>query len=326
MNARTATSQHEPLDLGALGRTWTPPRGGDLTPEVAEVLTALPAWAAHGLLYLAAAFVATALLWASLSLLDVVVAAPGALVPEGQVQPVQAEVKGTVRYVLVREGDRVKQGQVLLQLDRTQARAHADNVRDALAATDAEQTQLQATGAPLTDRTESRARVAQLRGELAAAEQALQQAVIRAPATGVVTTLAVRSEGAVVEAGQPVATIAPGDARLVAEVQMPNRDIAFVEATSRAKLKLDAFPFHDYGTIGAAVLSIAPDARFDAQQGSFYKVTLLPQQTHITANGKNLPLRTGLALTAEIITERRSVLSYLLAPFRKLRAEAGSLR
>jgi multidrug efflux pump subunit AcrA (membrane-fusion protein) len=50
-------------------------------------------------------------------------------------------------------------------------------------------------------------------------------------------------------------------------------------------------------------------------------VIIAPQQTGIAARGREIPLRAGLSVTAEIITERKSVLSLLLEPFRKLKGE-----
>jgi len=50
---------------------------------------------------------------------------------------------------------------------------------------------------------------------------------------------------------------------------------------------------------------------------------IAPKKTEIAAKGRNVPLRPGLAVTAEIITERKSILSLLLEPFRKLKANAA---
>jgi hypothetical protein len=53
---------------------------------------------------------------------------------------------------------------------------------------------------------------------------------------------------------------------------------------------------------------------------------IAPQRTEVVAKGKHLQLRPGLALTAEVITERKSVLSLMLEPFRKLKGETGSAK
>jgi multidrug efflux pump subunit AcrA (membrane-fusion protein) len=220
---------------------------------MAEVLATLPAWGALGMLYTLAAFVTLALLWAHFSVLDVVVAARGALAPEGYVQPVQARAGGRVLYVLAREGDTVRKGQVLLQLDRTKIRAGLDAVRGSLRTSEREWEQLRATGAPLNDVLEAEGRVLRLRGDIPSAEEALAQTAVTAPVGGVLTELAVRGEGAVLQPGQTVGAVAPEGAPLVARAYLPNRDIGWVRPGLPAKLKLDAFPFQDYGTVPGTV-------------------------------------------------------------------------
>ncbi len=107
----------KPLDLAALGQTWTPPQVVDTTPEVSDVLNEMPWWAARGLVYIIAGFLVTGLLWAYFSQVDVVVQARGTLVPEGYTRPVQAAEGGVVRFLFVRRGETVEPGQPLLQLD-----------------------------------------------------------------------------------------------------------------------------------------------------------------------------------------------------------------
>lgn len=50
---------------------------------------------------------------------------------------------------------------------------------------------------------------------------------------------------------------------------------------------------------------------------------IAPARDRIVAKGKAIALRPGLALTAEIVTERKSVLNLILDPFRKLKSEIG---
>ena len=58
--------------------------------------------------------------WSVVARVDVVVAAQGKLEPLSQSQAVQSKIGGVVKVVAVREGQRVKQGQLLLQLDKAE--------------------------------------------------------------------------------------------------------------------------------------------------------------------------------------------------------------
>ncbi len=308
------------LDLAALGRTWTPPHVVDVAPEVADVLARLPWWIARGLLYVVVGFVVAGLLWAHFSVVDMVVTARGVLVPEGYVRPVQTLGAGRVQYVLVREGDIVERGQVLVQLEASALRGRVDTLRGELRITREQLRQMRVAQGPVPETLDHENRIARLSTELAGAELDLEKAAIVAPAGGVITTLAVRGAGAVVQPGQTVASIAPAGARLLAEVEVANKDSGLLARGLRVKLKFDAFPFQDYGVVDGRIVEISPDARGDGRSESFYRVTIAPGQTTMAAGG-DLPLRPGLALTAEIVTDRKSVLDILFEPWRKLRRQ-----
>jgi len=106
------------------------------------------------------------------------------------------------------------------------------------------------------------------------------------------------------------------DAQSIAEVRVTNKDIGLIEEGLPAKIKFDAYPFQDYGVVEAKVIAIAPGTP-DAEGNSFYHVTLQPQRTTIAVKGKTVPLRAGLSLTAEILTDRKTLLSILLEPFHR---------
>lgn len=312
-----AAEPQSTVDLAELGRAYAPQQL-EVSPEVSDVIATLPWWAARSLLYIIVLFVIVALLWAGLSKVDVVAESRGSLVPEGYVKPVQAAGGGLVQNIYVREGETVERGQPILQLDATELRSRLKRLREELTGSEAQLRQFLANR-PVTESLEQQNRISRLQSEIGAVELALQHTTITAPVAGIVTTLAVRSTGEVLQPGQSVATISPAGARLVVEARLQNKDIAFIEKGLPVKLKFDAFPFQDYGTISGTVIDVSPDARVDKQEGSFYQVTIAPLQREIVAKGKRLPLKPGLAVTAEIVTERKSILSLLLEPFRQLK-------
>ena len=79
-----------------------------------------PKIAANALLLCIASFFVLFILWASLSELDEVTRASGRIVPSKQIQIIQNLEGGIVKEILVRQGDKVKAGDVLVKLDRTQ--------------------------------------------------------------------------------------------------------------------------------------------------------------------------------------------------------------
>lgn len=320
IDPQQSTERPDSVDLVALGKTWTPPQNIDTSPEVSDVIAKMPWWATRGLLYIIVTFVIVAIVWASLSKIDVVAEGRGTLVPEGYVKPVQAAGSGVVQNVFVKEGDTVERGQALVQLAAAEMRTHLNKLNEEL---ETSQLQLRQSmvNRPVAETMEQQNRIARLQSEIAAAELAMQHTTLTAPVSGIITTLSVRGSGEVLQPGQTIATIAPTGAHLVVEAQLPNKDIAFIEKGLPAKLKFDAFPFQDYGVVEGTVIDVSPDAQVDKEFGSFYKVTISPKKTEITAKGKDVPLRPGLAVSAEIVTERKSILGLLLEPFRKLKGD-----
>lgn len=316
------SAPQETLDLAALGRSYTAPQGPDTSTEVAEVIARMPWWASRGLIYIIVGFVVVAFFWAALSKIDVVAESRGSLVPEGYVKPVQAAGMGVVQTVFVREGDLVERGQPLVLLDATEMRTRLNKLKEELTSSQAQLRQFM-VNKPVTDTLEQQNRIARLQSEIAAAQLALQHTTITAPVDGTVSTLLVTSPGAVLQAGQTIATILQRGARLLVEAHVANKDIALIEKGMPAKLKFDAFPFQDYGIVDGTVIEVSPDARTDPDSSSFYKVMIVPSQKEIGAKGKNVPLRPGLALSAEIVTERKTILGLLLEPFRKLKAKVS---
>ncbi|MGZ2749956.1 HlyD family type I secretion periplasmic adaptor subunit [Burkholderia stagnalis] len=85
----------------------------------------LPMWAMRIVVVLAILVVLIALI----GKLDIVAVAPGKLIPKEQVKTIQPALTGVVRRILVRDGQRVQAGQLLMELDTTQAAADADKAR-----------------------------------------------------------------------------------------------------------------------------------------------------------------------------------------------------
>lgn len=87
-----------------------------------------------------AAFVAWSL-WAEI---DQVTRARGEVIPSGRTQIIQSEDGGTIAEILVQEGDRVRQGQLLVRLDETRPRAAVQESQAQVAALTARMARIQA--------------------------------------------------------------------------------------------------------------------------------------------------------------------------------------
>jgi hemolysin D len=119
----------------------------DFSPPLLRIQEKPPAPLAGWMLRLLMALLACLLLWTAFGRLDIVAVADGKLVPSGYLKIVQPAEQGVVKEILVKEGEKVESGQVLIRMDAvlTQADVKAvqmdyDNKRLALRRIDAELT------------------------------------------------------------------------------------------------------------------------------------------------------------------------------------------
>jgi len=164
----------------------------------------------------------------------------------------------------------------------------------------------------------------QLQADNAKADQRNQQTQLRAPVAGVVQQLAVHTVGAVVTSAQPLMVIVPEASHVIAQVDIANQDIGFVEVGQAAEIKLETFLFTKYGTVPATVRTVSADAVTDEKRGSLYPTTLELAHADMLIDGKRIPLSPGMNITAEIKTGKRRLIEFLLSPVQ--RAGRESLR
>jgi adhesin transport system membrane fusion protein len=159
---------------------------------------------------------------------------------------------------------------------------------------------------------------------LAAGSTGLQdrvtQAEVRSPVRGTVKRLLVNTEGGVVLPGRDVIEIVPLDDTLLLEARIAPRDIAFLRPGQPAMVKFTAYDFVIYGGLEAELESIGADTIADEDGNAFYLVRV---RTHRPTIGeRNLPIIPGMVAEVDIMTGRKSVLSYLLKPVLRARQYA----
>jgi len=75
--------------------------------------------------------------------------------------------------------------------------------------------------------------------------------------------------------------VVPKDAQVTAEVVIDNKDIGFVHAGQPARVKLETFPFTQYGMVDPVVQSVTADAVNDEKRGAIFPATLVLAQAEI---------------------------------------------
>lgn len=167
------------------------------------------------------------------------------------------------------------------------------------------------------------AKVSQLQTLLATANAKVKQYALYAPVDGMISTLNVRNAGEVVQPAQPSVEIAPSHKSLVMSTILPNQEAGFVKAGMPVQVKLDSYPFQDYGIVPGKVLSVSPDTMPHPQQGEVYRVQVALDRAYVKKDNQTVKFRSGQTGVAEIVTRKRRIMELLVDPFKQLGGNAS---
>jgi hemolysin D len=183
------------------------------------------------------------------------------------------------------------------------------------------------------------AQIATLQGEIGQTkslirglEYQIRQRVLDAPVSGTVFQLPVKKPGAVVQAGQMVAQIAPKNSSLVWRGKMSSSESGFLAKGLPVKVKFDAYPYQDYGIVLGRLTWVSPNSRLpesnekDSQAASqpmspqdFYEVEVELERNYVQYQGRTIIFTPGQTATAEIVIRQRRLADIFLAPFKSLK-------
>jgi hemolysin D len=153
-------------------------------------------------------------------------------------------------------------------------------------------------------------RISETESQLSQATVNLNYQELRAPISGTVFDLQAKGVGFVANTSEPVLKIVPSDA-MVAEVYITNQDIGFIREGMPVDVRIDSFPFSEFGDIKGTVTQLGSDALPPDQVNPYYRfpaqITL--DQQYLKVSGREIPLQSGMSVTANIITRNRTVMS-----------------
>ncbi|MBS0224741.1 MAG: HlyD family efflux transporter periplasmic adaptor subunit [Proteobacteria bacterium] len=159
----------------------------------------------------------------------------------------------------------------------------------------------------------------------AATRGALQ---INAPVQGVIATQLTKP-GQAVQSGQPLMSVLPIDSPLEAELLVPSNAIGFIEPGDQVLLRYQAFPYQKFGHYAGKVTRISRSALSPGEMNSMglkndtgetvYRVMVTLSKQTVMAYGKAELLKPGMALEADVLGERRSLLEWIFEPLYSLK-------
>ena len=166
----------------------------------------------------------------------------------------------------------------------------------------------------------------QVAAKIAVNEETLRGArgrELRSPVDGVVNDVQVTTVGQYVQPGQKIMEVVPMGDKLLVETRVRPSDIAFIKVGDKALVKVTAYDFSIYGGLDGRVVQVSADSIYDEQEKqAFFTVIVETEKSYLTASGHRLPITPGMMTDTQIITGRKSVLTYLLKPVLKARSDA----
>lgn len=157
-----------------------------------------------------------------------------------------------------------------------------------------------------------------------ALEDRLKRTLVESPVYGTINQVLVNTIGGVIQPGMDLVEIVPLDDTLLVEARIKPSDIAFLRAKQKAMVKFTAYDFTIYGGLEAELEHISADSIIDEKGNSYYLVKVRTKKSYLGPEEKPLPIIPGMVASVDILTGKKSILSYLLKP--ALRAKALALR
>jgi multidrug efflux pump subunit AcrA (membrane-fusion protein) len=285
------------MAIGGLGRQWSvwkaawqaesgrPPNTAvpagptaEFLPEALDLQPMPPSPIGRALLWTMLIAFLTAVAWTMLVRIDSVTTAHGRVVASGNSKIIHPPEAGVIAAIYVQDGQVVKQGHVLIELDSTRGPA-----------------------------TQDATNVAQKSG--------VQQ--LLSPIDGVVQQLAVHSVGSEVTPTQPLLTVVPLSRSLEVEAQLEYRDVRMVQKGQPVGIKPDMLQMGSYGTIPGHVLQVSGDPTSIEQGGRLSPIRVRLDRSAIQTGSTKVNLIPEMVVTVEIKTGQRRMIEYLLEPVRQ---------
>jgi len=208
-----------------------------------------------------------------------------------QIRPL-AEQGGIQRMQVLQQRNRVEQ----LQSEIAQARANLQEVQAQL----------------LKMKQESLRELADLDRQLTEVQDTQDKEVLRAPLSGVIFDLVPSSPGYAASAGETLVKVVPGGI-LEAKVFLTNRDVGFVKRGMPAQIRVDTFPYTQFGSIpgrlkSVGTLPIPPDEQHPEPRFPAY---VRMDRDYLQKGENRFPVSAGQSVQVNLVLREKRVISIL---------------
>ncbi len=292
------------------------------------------------ILYIIFAFFISFFIWASNAELEEVTRGQGKVIASSKVQVIQNLEGGIIQDIVVKTGQKVNKGDLLVKFDETQFRGDLNSTRKQLISLEQSLSLLEEERDILKPLVEQEVeprinfirllqRIAQTNSEYEALtdqipnlEDKLKRTSVVSPMDGVINRMLVNTTGGVAQPGSPLLEIIPSNDELVLEVEVSPMDIAYVIKGQKAIIQLSAFDFAVYGSLEGEVLNVSADTVTKDDGSTWYICLVSMPADGITSMSRQLELLPGMQATVNIVSGSKTILTYLMQPVTNIKNKA----
>lgn len=145
----------------------------------------------------------------------------------------------------------------------------------------------------------------------------IDRTTLRSPVNGTVKRILIKTIGGVVKSGFDVIEIVPSEDSLLIEAQIKPADIGNVEVGQATRVKFTAYDFAIYGSLQGEVRFISADTITDEKDNSYYVARVEPSQSYLGLESSKRYIKVGMTAEVDVITGKKTILSYLLKPINR---------
>jgi len=269
-------------------------------------------------------------LYSFIARIDEVVNVKGELQAKGAKRPIKAPFNSIVQSIHVKEGEKVDKGQTLIKLDTREFEAQSEGLNAKLVSLIKRREvqkeivdnlyQLKEKGAiSLIYYLEKKSLLEEIESEISILnsktkelEIQILKAKLTSPVKGKVFNLIPSNINYFVTSGETILWIVP-EGNLEAKIFLTNNDIGFVKSNMNAEIRVDAFPYTQFGSLKGRLHFIGEEALPVDQknlQPRFPALIKLEEQ-NLELNGKKYELKSGQSISVNLIVREKPVITLL---------------
>ena len=164
--------------------------------------------------------------------------------------------------------------------------------------------------------------IKQLEESLKSIEDRVFRTELRAPVSGIINNIALKTIGGVIEPAQKLVEIVPLDDELKVIAKVRPSDIAFLKPGQEVSVKITAYDPQRYGSLKGRLVRIGANSVNDREGNIFFEIEVRTDKNYMGSEENPLPITPGMVAQAEVITGKRTIMEYLLKPVLRARSVA----